>query len=82
MIVRVSKIVCFFMILSFIVSKFSFAVAKQEDIADGIYFIQSALDPNKCLDIECASKEKLAKMQLYEKNNTDAQKFYIYKCSD
>lgn len=51
-------------------------------ISEGIYTIQSAVDSNKFLDINECSKEESTKMQLWEKNDTDAQKFYIYKSKD
>lgn len=46
-------------------------------IEDGIYTISSSLNRNKVLDIECASHEDKANLQLWAKNDTDAQKFKI-----
>ena len=44
---------------------------------DGIYTISSKLAPNMCLDINHSSKEDKANLQLWQKNETDAQKFKI-----
>ena len=46
-------------------------------ISNGTYKISSALDENKALDIAGASCEDEANLQLWTKNNTDAQKFKI-----
>lgn len=50
---------------------------EKQDIDDGEYTIESALDKNKVLDINGASKEDCANLQLWEKNGTSAQKFKI-----
>ena len=46
-------------------------------IPNGIYTISSSLDENKVLDITEASDKDSANLQLWTKNNTDAQKFKI-----
>lgn len=46
-------------------------------IEDGTYIISSSLNRNKVLDIKSASCEDEANLQLWTKNNTDAQKFKI-----
>lgn len=46
-------------------------------ISDGVYTIASALNPDKVLDIDNASNEQGAKLQLWDKNNTSAQKFKV-----
>ena len=48
-----------------------------KNVEDGIYTISSKLDSNKCLDINHSSKEDKANLQLWQKNETDAQKFKI-----
>lgn len=51
-------------------------------IEDGIYTISSSLNKNKVLDIECASREDKANLQLWSKNDTNAQKFKITYISE
>lgn len=46
-------------------------------IANGTYTISSSLRKNKVLDIAGASNENEANLQLWNKNNTNAQKFKI-----
>lgn len=46
-------------------------------IPNGTYKIVSALNPRKVWDIDHASTENGAKLQLWSKNGTDAQKFKI-----
>lgn len=77
---KARRLICLFIIFNLAIFNFVYAVPKKEEIiSDGIYYIQSALDDSKCLDVQCASQEENAKVQLYEKNQTDAQKFYIYR---
>lgn len=52
------------------------------DISDGIYIIRSALNKNKVLDIQGGENKNYQNLQLYDFNNTDAQKFYIHKLDD
>lgn len=56
--------------------------AKNSNIEEGIYILESAKSPGKVLDIEGGSGNDSAALQLYEKNYSDAQKFYIYKSKD
>lgn len=56
--------------------------AKNSNITEGIYILESAVKPGNVLDIEGGSSDNSAPLQLYEKNYSDAQKFYIYKASD
>ncbi len=46
-------------------------------IPEGTYEIISELNFNKVLDISEAATEQGARLQLYDKNDTDAQKFNI-----
>lgn len=48
-------------------------------VEDGIYRIKSALDTKKVLDVTNASMEAMANVQLWENNNSDAQKWQITK---
>ncbi len=50
---------------------------EKPDIKNGIYTIESALNNKKVLDIEGAKATNGANLQLWEKNNTNAQKFYV-----
>ena len=53
-------------------------IDKKAPIVDnGTYYIKSSLNEKKVLDIANGSNENKAPVQLYEKNNTDAQKFEI-----
>ncbi len=77
------KYLCIFMMLIFIFGNcFSFNALSSKDISDGIYTIESMSENQKCLDIDNASTNNYAKLQLYTCNQTDAQKFYIHKCKD
>lgn len=55
---------------------------ERNEIEDGYYRIKSVLDTKKVLDVVSGSVENGANIQLYENNNTDAQKFHISKNSD
>ena len=46
-------------------------------LANGTYIIESALDNNKVLDIDGAKTNTGANLQLWDKNYTNAQKFYV-----
>lgn len=46
-------------------------------IADGTYTIASVLNRNKVLNVGNSSKKQCAKLQLWDKNNTNAQKFKV-----
>ena len=49
-------------------------------VPEGVYTIVSALDSNKVVDINCASAENGANVQLYTANGTTAQKFRFEMC--
>lgn len=51
-------------------------------IKNGTYIISSALDSNKVLDIESGSNQNFANLQLWDKNYTQAQKFYVKYIGD
>lgn len=46
-------------------------------LPNGTYTVSSSLNPNKVWDIRYASKENGANLQLWDKNNSSAQKFNI-----
>ena len=48
---------------------------------DGSYKIVSAKN-DKCLDVENGSSDDGANIGVYENNDTDAQRWYIYKCGN
>ena len=52
-------------------------IKKKYLIADGTYIISSALNPNKVLDIDSGSRNGGAKLQLWDRNDSVAQKFKI-----
>lgn len=56
--------------------------AKSSNISEGIYMLESVRSPGKVLDVEGGSRGDSAALQLYRKNYSDAQKFYIYKSND
>ena len=49
----------------------------ENHLENGIYTINSALSSKKVLDIEAGNKAAGANVQLYDSNNTDAQKFIL-----
>jgi L,D-peptidoglycan transpeptidase YkuD (ErfK/YbiS/YcfS/YnhG family) len=57
---------------------FSFeAIDKKQNVADGCYTFLSGLDEGKTVDISGGSFLPGANIQIYESNDTDAQKFFI-----
>ena len=50
----------------------------EKSIENGLYTISSALDSNKVLDIANGNVSNFSNIQLYQRNNTNAQKWYIY----
>ena len=50
---------------------------KEPIVEDGTYYIKSALNEKKVLDIRNASDANKTAVQVHEKNNTDAQKFEL-----
>lgn len=78
---RVKKRHIWSMLLCLLLS-FGGVFAKGSDISEGIYILESVKISGKVLDIEGGSSSDSASVQLYEKNYSDAQKFYIYKSKD
>lgn len=50
---------------------------ERQDIESGTYIIESALQKNKVLDIEKSSIRNGANLQIWNRNNTNAQKFKV-----
>lgn len=48
-----------------------------QSITDGVYVITSALNNNKALDVNEASKKAGANIQLWDRNNGNAQRFQV-----
>ena len=78
---RVKKRHIWSMLLCFALS-FCGVFAKSSSVSEGIYILESAANPGKVLDVDGGSVSDSAALQLYEKNCSDAQKFYIYKTND
>src|SRR5699024_5343067 len=51
-------------------------------IKDGVYEIESALDSNKVVDLFSALTDNGTNIQLYTRNNTYSQRFYIKYVGD
>lgn len=73
--------------LKYITNLFSQKVALSknqttDEITEGYYRIRTILNTNKVLDVVNGSKETGANVQLYENNNSDAQKWKVTKSSD
>ncbi len=62
----------------------AFATTKAEnpDLADGTYQITTAIKTNMTLDVSNGSKDDRAKIQLYESNNTNAQRWKVESVGD
>lgn len=58
------------------------SVVGSQTIANGTYTISSAIDANKVLDIAGGSTSDGANLQIYSKNNTNAQKYQITYLGD
>lgn len=56
--------------------------ANAKEPEKGFYTFASALDENKALDIQWSSKEIGANVQIYDKNHSMAQIFYVAPTSD
>ena len=73
----------FTFLLLFLISDLSISTAYAEgprysdEVFDGCYTFVSALSDEKCLDVSGASRANGANIQLWEDNNSIAQKFYI-----
>ncbi|MGI6020568.1 MAG: RICIN domain-containing protein [Lachnospiraceae bacterium] len=52
------------------------------EVSEGYYFIHSVLDSKKVVDIYAGSTASGANVQIYTKNGTNAQKFYIKGLGD
>lgn len=57
-------------------------IAIEKEIPNDTYYIKSALDENKLIDIYYASKDNGAKVQIWNRNETVAQKFEIISAGD
>lgn len=53
------------------------AAEHKDDVPDGAYFIRSAVDDNYVLDVSGGSGENCANVQLYTRNDSNAQKWII-----
>ncbi len=61
--------------------KFSF-VSAPPVVGEGVYFIKSALNPSMVLDVQWGSKYDGANVWLYERNDSDVQKWRVSHESD
>lgn len=52
------------------------------DLKEGVYFIASAIDNNKVIDISGGENNNCANVQLWQNENVEQQKFKIIKQSD
>ena len=50
-----------------------------EEIQEGTYIIKSAVNQDYVLDVEAGSKDNGANVQLYKRNDSNAQKWIIKK---
>lgn len=53
------------------------AAEHRGDVPDGTYFIQSAVNQGYVLDVRWASGDNRANVQLYEKNDSNAQRWQL-----
>ena len=58
------------------------SIAIEKEIEAGTYYIKTALDNNKVIDIKGPSTENGAKVQLYKRNEARAQQFIITKAGE
>lgn len=58
------------------------SVSSERTISDGVYEICSSIDSGQVLDVEGASKDTAAAVQVYARNNTSAQRFVIQQTAD
>ena len=70
--------VVFFCILGFVAN----TAKAYGGMEEGFYTFSSALDENKALDIQWCSEELGANLQIYDKNNSAAQVFYVSRAND
>lgn len=59
-----------------------YAMPASSNIEEGVYTIKSAINTNKAMDIFDGSKSNNANVQLYDNNNTGAQKWKIKNNND
>lgn len=69
-------------IIFLVLPLFNLNAKASTQLQSGFYTISSMLAPNKVIDIEWASKDIGANIQLYDKNNSPAQIFYITPTDD
>lgn len=50
-----------------------------QDVEEGTYIIKSAINQSYVIDVNAGSKSDGANVQLYERNNSNAQKWIIKK---
>ena len=50
-----------------------------QEVEDGTYIIKSVVNQNFVIDVEAGSKNDGANVQLYQRNDTNAQKWIIKK---
>ena len=62
--------------------KFKFTKTENKILESGTYTINTKLDNTKVLDIANGNSDKNTNIQLYNSNNSNAQKWYIKKDSD
>jgi hypothetical protein len=62
--------------------KWRFNKLESAVVADGTYYLFSSLNQNFALDVSGASKNNGANVQIYQQNNTVAQKWQIKRGSD
>ena len=76
---KLRKLVSFMMALALTLAIFPAPSAKAatERLPDGSYYIVTALDPNKVLDIYCMGSHSGANLQIYQLNNCGAQRFRV-----
>ena len=74
-------ILLFFILLVIGISK-STSIYATNELEDGIYTIKSKINEKYVVDVCNGSKENEANIQLYESNETDAQKFNIKYIKD
>lgn len=76
---KLKKLTSFIMALALMLAVFPMPQAKaaSERLPDGSYYIVTALDPNKVLDIYCMGSHSGANLQIYQLNNCGAQRFRV-----
>ena len=67
----------YFTILILFLLLFSSKIIKGYEISDGVYIIQSAYNSSKVIDLSGGNVVNTSNIQIYDSNNTFAQKWYI-----